>query len=175
VSLLFSGRAFEAGVPFLMWKIPIFRLFFGSIPLLLLACLLLGLAITFALPPAVTFDWLVGCCFLGFNGQWCRNKSSPRSLDKETLRKCWYILRDGVVFDMLLHLTKKLGCQLHRGGDLFSLEFAINGLDFIGVDRVLQEQSEVHEKLMDFRHKHHGQVRNSVRTIAHPGFVFYSQ
>jgi len=31
----------------------------------------------------------------------------------------------------------------------------------------------VHEKLMDFRHENHGQVRDAVRVVAHPSFRFF--
>ena len=135
----------------------------GRDPLLFLACwLLLALAITIApaLPSAVAIGWLVGGWLgrggINNDGWWCGNKPSPRGLDKETLGERWYVFGDGVIFDVLLHFCEEFGCKLHRNCYLFALEFVVAGLNLVGVDRVLRERSEVHEKLMDFGHENHG-------------------
>ena len=31
----------------------------------------------------------------------------------------------------------------------------------------------MHKKLMGFRHKNHGQVRDAIGVVAHPGFRFF--
>ena len=79
----------------------------------------------------------------------------PRGLNKETLSKCWYVFRDGVFFDVLLHFSEEFGCKLHRNCYLFALEFVVTGLNLIGVERILREQSKVHKQLMDFGHENY--------------------
>jgi hypothetical protein len=118
-------------------------------------CSVSPLPLRFPLPLFLA-GWLVVGLVVALAAGGAGTNPPPHSLDEETLSECWDVLWDGVIFYMLLHLSEKFGCQLHRDGYLFGLEFAVAGLDFIGVNRVLRERSKVHEKLMDFGHENHG-------------------
>jgi hypothetical protein len=92
-------------------------------------------AIRLTLSIGIGFGWLSGSSWnFWFVDRWCVNKTPPCGVDKDTPCKGWYVLGDGVVIDVLLHLTEKLGSQFHCGGYHLGLEFVVTDFNFVGVD-----------------------------------------
>jgi hypothetical protein len=61
------------------------------------------------------------------------------------------------VFD---HFVENFCSELHPSFDKPGLEVGIAKLDFICVEGVLREVGKMLDKLVDFTHENHGQMRN---------------
>ena len=68
---------------------------------------------------------------------------------------------------MFLHFIEELGCKPNRSGDVLDIKFIVARLN-----KILQEQCKLLEKLVNFCHENHWQVCNAVRVVAQPSFCF---
>jgi hypothetical protein len=58
------------------------------------------------------------------------------------------------------HLVDKFRPELHPSFDKLGFEGGIANLDFVRVEGVLREVGKMLEKLVDFTHENHGQMRD---------------